>query len=255
MKQFQFYNIISDKVQSILPITSTIYADKEEYIYVLDFGEKLEKQIVKCFEIETGKEVWSYNVKYIGKYIDLFGEEKSGEIRNIIGVYKNNLIIQLKGGKLLSLDKSTGSLTNEVSGINYNMTKQESYKGDFLDPFLDAKKGFLYMIQGEIFKVVDLEKSEAVHAWDTRDLCESEYLFINDSVLCEHQLFFTARSKNGEVNTIGIFDIELRKIIWKHEFSLAKGVFLKELQVERQRMGVLDSNWRLHVFENNKKEI
>jgi outer membrane protein assembly factor BamB len=177
-----------------------------------------------------------------------------------VGVWDNQLIVLLTGGKFIGLDLDKGELLWQQNKVSINNTNQQ-IDYDFSDPyhpFLDEKAGKIYILQGESFIVFDLKSLRATYKWNTKDCPLEEYLFIRQSRLFNNQIYFTAFRKGNEGNddTIGVFDIENNKIIWQYTFEFEKGNFIPNsqdnIQVNDSNLYVLDWNGTLHIFE---KEI
>lgn len=205
-----------------------------------------------------GSVFWQKDISNLGKYIPFFKEEEElGEVKKFIGVYKNKLIVLLTGGKFISLDVENGNLNWETNEVNENLTNQAIDYGfsDPYHPFLDEEKGIVYMLQGEVLISLNLNTQKTLYEWHIKDEINKEYLFIRQSRMYQNQIYFTAWRKGNEGNddTIGIFDIETKKIIWKYTFDFEKGNFIPNsqdnIQVNDSQLFVLDWKGTLHIFE------
>jgi outer membrane protein assembly factor BamB len=205
-----------------------------------------------------GSVFWQVDISNLGKYIPFSQEEeRKGEVKKFVGVYKNQLIVLLTGGKFISLDIENGNLNWETNEVNENLTNQGIDYGfsDPYNPFLDEEKGIVYMLQGEVLISLNLNTQKSLYEWHIKDETNEEYIFIRQSRMYKNQIYFTSWKKGNEGNddTIGIFDIETKKIIWKYTFDFEKGNFIPNsqdnIQVNDSQLFVLDWKGTLHIFE------
>lgn len=210
----------------------------------------------------NGTLLWQLDISQLGRYTPFFeDEERAGEVRQFVGVYQGQLIVLLSGGKFIGVDIATGTLLWEQHKVAVNHTQQKiDYAfGDPYHPFLDEAKGLIYILQGENFIVFDIKAQIASYEWSIKDLSESAYLFIRQSSLYNNQIYFTAFKKGNEGNddTVGIFDIEHKQIVWQYTFPFEKGTFIpnsqSNVQVNETHLYVLDSSGDLNIFEREEK--
>jgi hypothetical protein len=111
------------------------------------------------------------------------------------------------------------------------------------------------MLQGEVLIFLNLSTQKSLYEWHINDEINEEYLFIRQSRIYKNQIYFTAWKKGNEGNddTIGVFDIKTKKIIWKYAFDFEKGNFIPNsqdnIQVNDSQLFVLDWKGTLHIFE------
>ncbi|MBF7089964.1 PQQ-binding-like beta-propeller repeat protein [Flavobacterium sp. ALJ2] len=223
------------------------------------FGGTYFKQICR-YSIENGDLVWQTDISKIGKHIPfLEKEEELGEVKQFLGIWNNQLIVLLTGGKFISIDTESGAVLWEQNQVQLNKTFQ-IIDYAFSDPyncFLDEEKGLVYILQGEVFIILDLKNQQASYEWNIKDKPIDKYLFIRQSRIFKNQIYFTAFRKENEGNddTIGVFDIDKKEIIWQYTIEFEKANFIPNtqdnLQVNETNLYVLDSIGSLHIFGKN----
>lgn len=180
---------------------------------------------------------WKFSLEEFGVAKNFWNEEVNIEFSNLVGVWNEQLIVQLNTGKLLSLNYKDGKIIWEKTVIDENRTKQEI--GDSINScykaFLNKRNGELYFLQGELFISMDLINKKTTALWHSKD----------------NYIYFTAGiyPNIGTCNTVGIFDIQANQIIWKHNFAFDKNEFLtSNMQVNNKMFFILDSVNCLHIF-------
>jgi outer membrane protein assembly factor BamB len=224
------------------------------------FGGTYFKRIDR-YDIENGDLVWETDISEIGKYIPfLEKEEMPGEVKQFIGIWNSQLIVLLTGGKVISIDIENGVVLWEQNQVYLNKTfqKVEYGLGNPHNCILDEEKGLVYVLQAEVFIVLDLKTQQASYEWNIKDKSIDEYLFISQSKIVKNKIYFTAHRKGNERydDTIGVFDIEKKEIVWRYTMGLEKNNFIpnseNSLQVNETNLFVLDSSGVAYVF--NKEE-
>lgn len=213
---------------------------------------------ITCRSINSQNLNWQTDISQIGKYIPfLEEEEKEGDVKNFVWVYKNELIVQLTGGKFIGIDVETGTINWEQNRVQNNKTSHtiDFNFGEPYHPFLNEEKGMIYILQGEAFIEFDLKTKIATYTWSSLELTSENYVFIRQSRLFDNKILFSAFRKGniGNDDTIGIFDIEKKEIIWQYTFDFEKDNFIpnsqNSIQMNDNNVYVLDWKGTLHIFE------
>jgi hypothetical protein len=196
---------------------------------------------------------WKFSFEEFGVTKSFLNEEVNIEFSNLIGVWNEQLIVQLNTGKLLSLNYRNGNILWEKTDIDENRTKQEIgysinpyYKG-----FLNGRNGELYFFQGQLFMSMDLKSKKTTALWHSKDENSDHSLFIRQADFRENYIYFTAGiyPNIGTCNTVGIFDIQANQTVWKHNFAFDQKKFLtNNMQVNNKMFLILDSINCLHIF-------
>jgi hypothetical protein len=181
-------------------------------------------------------------------------------VLSFIDIYKEQLIVLLKGGKFIGLGVETGELLWEKNTVDNTYSQQNKSIG-FGDPYyphFDEQNGIAYILQGEAFIVFNLNTMSATYEWNSVDLPDSEYVFIRQSRIYNKQIYFAGWNKQnqGSSNVVGVFDIATRQIIWKYTFDFEKDNFIptgkEQIQVNDKQLFVLDWKHNLHIFDRNE---
>ncbi|MFK7108868.1 outer membrane protein assembly factor BamB family protein, partial [Flavobacterium oreochromis] len=155
---------------------------------------------VDCYSSNSKTILWQTDISQIGKHIPFPDEEeKEGEVKNFVGVYNNELIVQLTGGKFIGLDLENGKVNWEQNLVENNLTNQviDYNFGDPYNPFLDEENGKIYILQGEVFIVFDLLTKKATYQWSSLNLPTEDYVFIRQSNIYNNQIVFSAFRKGN----------------------------------------------------------
>jgi len=125
-----------------------------------------EKTLYKI-DKESGQLLWEYDISQYGHYTNHWGEEKKVKVNKLIGVWKNQLILQLNNGIVLSVDSENGKLNwrkeqidKSISSINASLVINIYY-----NPILNVERGLVYFLQGTNFLKLDLVKQEIACNW------------------------------------------------------------------------------------------
>lgn len=217
-------------------------------------------QNIYHIDVEDGQPLWNSDISQFGTYNNFWKEEKQVEVKQIVGKWKEQLIVQLNNGTFIGIESKNGNLLWSKNNVDNNFTGQQLSNGfgqpDY--PFIDEDKGVVYILQGELFIKLDIENQKASYEWSSVDDNPEQYFFIKDSRKVGDKIYFTASLHPGSslVNQIGVFDINLKKVIWQYELELDKGVFIRasqnNIQVDINHLYILDSSATLHVFEREE---
>ncbi|OWP74053.1 PQQ-binding-like beta-propeller repeat protein, partial [Flavobacterium oreochromis] len=153
------------------------FFQEKDFLFIKK-GKKIEKYSLNNI---YQKSLWQTDISQIGKHIPFPDEEeKEGEVKNFVGVYNNELIVQLTGGKFIGLDLENGKVNWEQNLVENNLTNQviDYNFGDPYNPFLDEENGKIYILQGEVFIVFDLLTKKATYQWSSLNLPTEDYVFI-----------------------------------------------------------------------------
>jgi hypothetical protein len=210
-----------------------------------------------CYDLAQKTNLWQFSLSQFGTYKNHWQEERQVGVSKIVGSWKGQLIVLLNNGMFIGLDVENGGLLWKKQDVDGNDTLQEMDYGfgTPYNPFLDEQEGVIYFLQGSAFVRFDLEGQRAAYRWSSQDDAPENYLFIKQSRLKDGLVYFTSSiyPNIGVDNTIGVFDIEQNKVVWRHTFPFEKGVFIPnsqdKIQANEKKLFVLDSAGTLHVFE------
>jgi hypothetical protein len=229
------------------------------YFLAQDNLFRKQKTKIENISLGNGSLLWATDIAEIGRYIPfLEKEEQEGEIRRFVGIWRQQLIVLLSGGKFVGIDISNGAVLWERNKVERNPAKQERHYdfGNLYHPFLDEKEGIVHILQGEHSVEFDLQELKAVYHWDANaGANKQDYLFITQSRKCGNQICFTASKHDeaGHDTVVGIFDIARKEVVWTFSFDFGKDVHLpnsqETIQMTDTAIFALDSTGTLHQFE------
>lgn len=249
------YNYLTNQIVSSIEIRIFKYLYLSEDVIFSKKNSQIEKYSLDQI---NGALLWQTDISQIGKYIPfLEEEERDGEVDQFVGVWSNELIVLLKGGKFIGIDVETGNINWEQNRVQNNKTSNtiDFNFGEPYHPFLNEEKGMIYILQGEAFIEFDLKTKIATYTWSSLEVTSENYVFIRQSRLFDNKILFSAfrKGKQGHDDTIGIFDIEKKEIIWQYTFDFEKDNFIpnsqNSIQMNDTSVYVLDWKGTLHIFE------
>ncbi len=208
---------------------------------------------INVYDLDHISEFWQFNVSTLSDgYNEQTTQEPLDEVYKLLGVYKNQLIVHLKSGKLIALEPNTGKLLWQITKIDINNTTATNVEfGYSQNIFLDEEKGYVYGFTGQNLRKFDLEKKICILEWNSKDAFGKEFFYIRDSYLHNNQFYFSGGDIDsvGSPNYIGIFDIATKTIIWKYKMPLTRGNCIREMQITDNNIYVLDQEHNLYVYE------
>ena len=176
------------------------------------------------------------------------------KISQLIGVWKNQLLIWMNNEQFICLDVNTGTeLWRITDFINQFLPNWQSIS-QFSFVYCHIENGKLYQLDGDSYWSLDLATQEFELLWQDT---QKEYLTIIHKTYTEDFIYFTASRNYGLVPyLIGVFNRKTLSIEWLHDARLpqkAENNFCNSLnqapQVDGNRLYVLDSGGTLHIFE------
>jgi hypothetical protein len=216
----------------------------------------INKSTVVCFNIWNQFLLWQADISEIGSY-EKKGQPFKGEIKKIMGVYRNTLLVILAGGKLLGLNIDSGKIEWLLEkgilpdGRSFTTIPQAEFLqfNDSQDKLLAFH--YLHLVE------IDL----ASHAFVRFKNIEQSFfeqtgqkLKIISSTLKGSHFFFTAQKQGHGFGSgiVGAFNIETEQIDWWHDMQFSHGTFFpagEAPKLDENRLYVLDSEGTLHIFE------
>lgn len=259
----QFYTQTEPRIYSIYNYkTKETLFETENWI-----GRKIIKEhifgdnegLITSRKTNSSQILWEYATNIFGNYLNQWQEQKPYQVKEFVGIWNNQLIVQLTGGRFIGLGVNNGDLLWDLKEVKHNQTNQpiDYGFGDPYNPFLDEETGHVFMLQGEVLIDLDLNKLEATYVWNVKDLPLESYPFIRQSRMYDGKIYFTARSYiNNDDDMVGVFDLSKNKIVWQHIFDFDKGTFIsnsqENIQVNSENLLVLDNKGTLYIFENEQ---
>jgi len=258
-----------------------IFIEKPQISIFHHKGLFIEQNILKSLSLLTGEYEWVFDVSIFPSY-RFIDETKPEEIKRLIGIWNNLLLVVLASGKLLALDIHTGEQA-------WLMTS-DIYEAGGAIPLIDhvvlsEKEDKLYALHREYFVEIDLQKVSITryrhygtkaypkHPFDEsigiperlKNLPDTSLVGISVSAATYFQdhFYFTAytqrvggRDQNIPIDGgyVGVFNIQTEEVEWWYDLGFL-GHNEKDYrspqapQVTADKLYVLDSVGTLHIFE------
>lgn len=223
-------------------------------LYIVDRNRK--GVLIKISDIKTGKVSWELDLSDFGKFIDRKGRDKKGEIKAIVGEFKERVIVWLTDKKIAVINSNNGQLL-------WIKDKFDNEANDRIDgnnlPYLYnliilPEKGVAVNLIGDCYFKVNLESDNIEFIKHVRDDYNGYQLFVkpNIVVLNEFILFNSQKDDSSKVCLIGLFDIKEQRVILIKEIDLQPKAFLhREAQFDSDYIYLIDSENDLHILRNN----
>lgn len=204
---------------------------------------------LKSISLLTGEYKWE---------VDLSPSYPTAQIHEIIGVYKNVLLVSLNEGTLLGLDTEKGV-------ILWEMPYQAALKVRFNRGIhLDTEKGLLYCLSGNGFAVIALVNQQVIRSKNdyyvyTEEITEPYQYGYSDAgsafgLSCWQgdYLYFTASKGTAFYGWLGVFHIPTMEVVWEYQIQNGE-TFNSPPQVSENKLYVLDTGGTLHIFERENE--
>lgn len=210
---------------------------------------RLSKTKLSSLSLLTGLYLWE---------LDLGFSYPTAQIHQIIGVYKNVLLVSLNEGTLLGLDTEKGV-------ILWEMPYQAALKVRFNRGIhLDTEKGLLYCLSGNGFAVIALVNQQVIRSKNdyyvyTEEITEPYQYGYSDAgsafgLSCWQgdYLYFTASKGTAFDCWLGVFHIPTMEVVWEYQIQNGE-TFNSPPQVAENKLYALDSGGTLHIFEKENE--
>jgi len=191
----------------------------------------LNNNTVIGFNCDNGNTLWRTNIEEIGSFQEN-GVNYKGEIKKLIGVYNNLLILSLNT-KIIALSISHGNLIWENDIVRY--------------PFLYNDK--LYVLSDYLIEI-DALNGKLIKKEEVTDLTKNKIsVEPNRFTVTDEYIYFV----QTDPPLVGVLEIKSLKLLWFHSLprsDYAHQYFLVDAPVVYGNfLTVLDSNNTLHIFE------
>ncbi|WP_103068638.1 hypothetical protein [Aquimarina sediminis] len=253
----QTFGIFSLKEKKILFETN-------EFIGNIVFEDKIfnnNNNNIIARKVFDGKPIWVCQVlnKKGFKANRTSTELNSIEVTSFLGVYDNTLWMVLNNGFLLGVDIDTGKEKHYLGYAIENNTERGWYE-DLGHVYissqykLDSNTGKIILISGEDYFEVDLNKSNPKKVW--RNMASSLKglqceMGGNEGFKFDDNYFYFY---DGPKGVVIVMDRNNFEIVWNHDLKIQTEdsfvlSLLRDLKISEGKIGVLDRNNTLHIFE------
>ena len=194
---------------------------------------------------------WEYDLSILPS-ISIFGEFELPKIEEFLGVYGEELIILLNGGRVLFLDLITGEFQDLV---NLN-TYFETNKIVFESLHLDQQSGVIKCLCGRYYFELDVKTLDVKIKKDFGEYVAGNW-WITRTRPYDNLLTFVG-SKDGTMtfaNQYGVFDTQTLEILWFDGIDLkdreSKGFFSTPPYMNNSIFAITSSEKVLYVYEKS----
>lgn len=222
--------------------------------------EQNKRERILCYDRAARRYIWEYDVKGLRYSHDLKAKEYSGEIKTILGFYRDIVIVAAKGEKLLALNLKTGELCWRIDFV------EGATPGFMRSPRLPSASAFkINQETGQVVSFyqnmyirVDIESGKAEVLLNVFDE------FLNRGLLLGHHdwyqegdlIYYFVSGFDRAAPQVIAYNLAQRKIDWTHVFESQSTnpdfpkYFLKTMRYDNGLFFVLDSNNVLTVLKN-----
>lgn len=221
------------------------------------------KNLLSVFSIQQNSIVWEYNLKNLGQFVDLEGDEKFVKVIDIKGLWNDQIIVALNNYSIISIGIENGELHYTWKDLDLKEPENSIYRYFYTpDSFvLDSKKGELIGTLHTNLIKVDL-KSKAASRFDIKDeLAKHNIISFKQLGIWHHPTpidedYLYARAELKQRNDDGrwsydaliMINRETMSIDWIYPFEKDNlGTNIPRLNGDK--LYQLDTGHRLHVFE------
>lgn len=193
---------------------------------------------IKSLSIETGEYLWETQIN------------RNAEILKLLGIRADELIVCLKRGNmdfgLLGINIHTGEIAwnmddnDLLNGYTLNFSPDENAL------FCVKNSGFKsYYLELDLFTKKPLRFDEIPNFFDLGLIIER--IWVKDNLI-----YFFARKGSKFSTVAGVMDYKTLEILWQEQIVVGSWAYLSDLQVDNDKLYILDGEGVLHIFE---KEI
>lgn len=221
------------------------------------------KKNITSFNITKSEFEWRYDISEVGKFPTLYDGFREAEVSQFIAVFNDILFVLLGNGKVIGLNIQTGECLVELNNCDnahcHNVQVPLLADGYKRQPqvkyFIDEAHSVIRGISYDSYCTISLtSKNLRFEFWGLSDQL-SEYglkeISWNRTVYKDGCIYFF----DANAHKWGIFETLTKQIVWVSD--KIQGVVdtenawgqLKEIQVDGNKVYILDSLNRLHIYE------
>ncbi|MDO6490964.1 MULTISPECIES: hypothetical protein [unclassified Cellulophaga] len=196
---------------------------------------------IKFYSIDITNQQWS----------NLEGEKFDGEVFQIIGQWKNELLVSIGRFRIVSFDLEKGKelwrIDDFIEEVSLNPII-ESKKRNSIKWLLSEVESKAYLLVLNYLFELDLNQKKSQLIKDYNNLGEKEWYF-KYSRLCDNYITFSGANVLGKFPMVaGVIDRNTKEILWTTKCK--PGIYFEEApQIKEGKLYILDSSKTLHIFE------
>lgn len=211
--------------------------------------------IVQSLSLLTGEYEWELDLS--GRKNPPESREEEAQIRQLVGIWQNQLIITMTNNELISIDTQTGKILWETKQLTAQINQGPSYKwrGHLSFNGCHIESGKLYEIVGSVYYSIDLLTQAVEILW--QDPRSEDYITVQHRTYTEDYIYFTGSVDGAfQAHIVGVFNRKTLSLEWIEDMSLPISPSMgypaslnQPPQVTDNKLYVLDSGGTLHIFE------
>jgi hypothetical protein len=195
---------------------------------------------LSLFSIDTSEYIWEKDL------------DNKNQIRTIIGVQNNQLIVFLSERQLISINTENGETLWEIPDFLLQFPKDE-FAG--LHWYWHLEDGYLYILKHRHYIMVNIDTLKVELLWENTDKTYSiTHCTYTDDMVC----FTACNEPEIQPSLLGVFNRKTLNIDWLYESDIFQrdkyGSFNQAPQTDGEKLYFLDSTGVLHIFEKEEKE-
>jgi len=211
--------------------------------------------ILKSLSLLTGEYEWELDLS--GRKNPPESREEEAQIRQLVGIWQNQLIITMTNNELIRIDTQTGKILWETKQLTAQINQGPSYKwrGHLSFNGCHIESGKLYEIVGSVYYSIDLLTQAVEILW--QDPRSEDYITVQHRTYTEDYIYFTGSVDGAfQPHIVGVFNRKTLSLEWIEDMSLPISPSMgypaslnQPPQVTDNKLYVLDSGGTLHIFE------
>ena len=213
------------------------------------------KNSLNNISLLTGEYEWELDLS--GRKNPPESREEEAQIRQLVGIWQNQLIITMTNNELISIDTQTGKILWETKQLTAQVNQGPSYKwrGHLSFNGCHIESGKLYEIVGSVYYSIDLLTQAVEILW--QDPRSEDYITVQHRTYTEDYIYFTGSVDGAfQAHIVGVFNRKTLSLEWIEDMSLPISPSMgypaslnQPPQVTDNKLYVLDSGGTLHIFE------
>ena len=224
--------------------------------------------VISLRKLQDNVLLWEQDLSEIGSYDSgLFNKKREkGEIKKIIGICNNKIIIYLTGWMVLGLNITTGEIELKISDKNHvfqNPELNSSVLENLNEFILDQDQEIVYSFQGRRYIEISLKQQEIIKVMDFENDFNTKGIYIKNIIRTEDCIMFSAMRRETwkldnltkkvgytETDSVGKLNLKTNTIDWFEILDLEQAYLTSNMKTSNKKIGVIDNKHRLHIFNN-----
>lgn len=233
----------------------------QDHIVQTTFENK-KREKVMCFQRHSATPLWEYNVTEEGRYRDLRKRDsplQAGEVKKIIALHDDCLVVAITGERLLGLDIHSGHKRWRIDSVPgaippYLLETPALANAAYFK--MDAN-GHLFTFYQGIYIEIDARTGEVLKTINDYDRLKTLGIQLNHGQFYKHNtmLYYFRDGSQGSLPQVVAYDLAQQAPAWTHVFQeenkseVLMQYRLKSMIYDQGKIFVLDWNDVLTVLD------